>query len=469
MVRWRRLSSCDGPSPGRGLVKQIPANLQRETAGVLAIHTYANTRAWIWRPTTPPDTGIDGTIEIAIASGPTGQQVAVQSKSGRSYIRSETARSFQLYATSDDIAYWESYSLPVLVCVYDPSDSALYAVSVKDYLRDFPETRARPHRFLFDKERDRVTTEAESWIQDVAFRRLRSYVGRRPLEITEWLHSNLLRVATTPASVFSAPVVRPFSRAVDQEAPLRPVFVEKEQRCWSFSDLESDATFDNHLDRQKVEQFPWEDMLGDGKRFSYLLELLYLCLRRHLKGLPIAFDRVKKRYYFLPNNGDRRRWQYKSQLRQAKRTVAAPFGHKGLWVHHAAKFGWQSLGNLMFLKIIPAYVFTEHGTAIKGDEDVIRLNVKKRKREYNKQVFQHLVFWREVLAKGTDRISLQTGGSAIVFEQTFLSQSASFGIPDDPGSFARLTEPMDEALDETGFEEEELEGGEGAIHAADEP
>lgn len=450
-------------------MKQLPANFQKETAGVLAIHSFANGRHWIWRPVGSPDTGIDGTLEVASPSGGvSGKQLGVQSKSGRSYIRSETAGTFQFYATADDVAYWEAHTLPVLLCVYDPIEKRLYAVSVKDYLRDFPDTRAAPHRFLFDKSLDRVAGKADVWIRDVAFSGTRSYRIRRPVTIQERIHTNLLVVRRPHPVVLSAAITKPFESSALPGTLLRPAFVQREQRCWSFADLRSDSSFDDHLDQGDIVTWSWEDLVQDTVRSSYLFELLYLTLRRHMRGLPIAFDRDRKRYYFLSDNSRKRTWDYRSQFRRAKRTVAAPIGDQGYWFHHSAKFTWQSLGSLMLLKVIPGYVFTHGGTAIKGDEDVIRLNVKKRKREYNKQVFQHLVFWREVLAKGNDSIAIDTGVDALTLDKDYISQDVPFGIYDDAGTFAQLTEPEDEAMDEADFEDEqELDGGHGSLRGDD--
>jgi hypothetical protein len=455
-------------------MKQLPANYQKETAGVLAISTFANRRNWIWRPTIPPDTGIDGTIEIAaVGTGVTGRQLGIQSKSGRSYIRGETEGAFHFYSNASDVEYWNGHSLPVLLFVFDTVNKRLYALSIKDYLRDHPEARSAPYRLLFDKRLDRVTDAAHAWMRDAAIGTPRSYRKRRAETLKERLHTNLLLARPPFPVIFSAAVTKPFERPMpplEPGLPLRPIFVERENRCWSFGDLRSDISFDDHLDQSDIRPWAWNELLSDEARSSYLFELLYSLLRRHMRGLPIGFDRIRKRHYFLPDNTSKRTWDYKSQLRKAKRMVAAPFGDKGYWFHHSAKLTWHSLGALMLLKIIPGYVFTKGGTAIMGDEDVIRLNVKKRKREYNKQVFQHLIFWREVLARGSDRIAIETGGGTLTIDKDFVSQNVSFGIFDDPGSFAQLTEPDDEAIDETDFEDEQdIDGGPDSLQDEEEP
>jgi len=451
-------------------MKQLPANFQKETAGVLAIHSFANANQWIWRPTSPPDTGIDGTLEIVRpGGGVSGKQVGVQSKSGRSYIRNETSEAFQFYATPDDVAYWEAHTLPVLLCVYDPIGRELYALSVKDYLRECPDARTAPHRFLFDKSLDLVAGNADVWMRDVAFGCARSYRPRHPVAIQERVHTNLLVARRPYPAVFSAAIATPFQSPPPPGTQPKPAFVKKEQRCWSFADLRTDSSFDDHLDHGDIVTWTWEALLLDEVRSAYLYELLYVTLRRHLRGLPVAFDRERKRYYFLPDSGERRTWQYKSQFRRTTRTVAAPIGNQGYWFHHSARFRWQALDQLMFLKVVPGYVFTHGGTAIKADEDVIRLNVRKRKREYNRQVFQHLIFWREVLARGRASIAIDAGGAALTLDKDYISQDVPFGIHDDAGTFARLTEPEDEGIDEADFaDEQELDAGHDSLQDDDE-
>src|SRR6266487_278627 len=100
-------------------MKRTPANYTTERAGLIAIDQAVNGWGWMWRPTTPPDTGVDGTIEVAEVSTATGKQLAVQAKSGRSYFRNETETTFEFLARSEDVDYWKRYALPVLLMVYD--------------------------------------------------------------------------------------------------------------------------------------------------------------------------------------------------------------------------------------------------------------------------------------------------------------------------------------------------------------
>ena len=186
-------------------MKRTPANYPMEVAGTSAISEVAKRWNWIWRPNPPPDTGVDGTLEVVEAPNEaTGKQLAVQSKAGRSYIHNETAETFEFHAKENDVRYWEGYSLPVLLIVYDPSINELYGISVRDYLRDKPEALRRPHRFVFNKETDRIADDvSRHWIRDVACLAPRSYTTRLAVSVSEILHTNLLPVISMPDRVFA--------------------------------------------------------------------------------------------------------------------------------------------------------------------------------------------------------------------------------------------------------------------------
>jgi hypothetical protein len=250
------------------------------------------------------------------------------------------------------------------------------------------------------------------------------------------------------------------------------ISIDKASQCWTLHDLTHiSSPLRDHIDIATVRSVPWTEAIADTQLQSYVFELLYRTLRAHMRGLPITFDKARTRYYFLPKEGQARTWRYQSLRRKAERKVAHPFSGK-YWAHHAAKFTWEFHGNRLFLKIVPAYVFTENGSTVQADEDVIRLNVKKRKREYNRQVFQHLIFWREILAKDGTQIRLTTGtDQALLIDKNFVCQQVTFGIYDDKQSFSTITKPMEEAIDESAFlseSEDALTSDEDAYDQSDE-
>lgn len=444
-------------------MKNTPGNYRTETAGTLAIHSLLHGWGWIWRPTPPPDTGIDGKAEVVDAPAvATGRELAIQSKSGRSYIRNESDTTFEFVANPDDIAYWKGHSLPVILAVYDPTLKKLYGISIKDYLRDKPEALQKPHRIVFHKDSDLLAgDEARAWLRRLAHAGDRSYTTRSSQVVTETLHTNLLAVLSSPTTVFRA-------RVLESKADLPRGFprIEREGHIWSFEDP-SDATsaLRSLVDAGAVDGFSVKELLADKNRNKYVSELLYQVVRHNLRGLPIGFDRAHRRHYFLPDKGGPRSWSYDSVKKRATRKVAHPLSGKH-WAHLAAHLTWERFGDRWFLKVVPAYVFTDGGDAVQADEDIIRLNVKKRRREYNRQVFQHLIFWREVLARGSNHIALATGGEPVLIDKHYVSYQVGFGVPDDRASIAAIAAPVDEeVLHEDDFEED---GGEEYLEGATE-
>lgn len=84
----------------------------------------------VYRPIPHSDVGIDGLIEVTdTVSGVeqfTGRLVAVQIKCGASYLRPRGDDHWIYYATDDEIRYWQSFCLPVLLVIVDPQLKLAY-------------------------------------------------------------------------------------------------------------------------------------------------------------------------------------------------------------------------------------------------------------------------------------------------------------------------------------------------------
>ncbi|WP_439568868.1 DUF4365 domain-containing protein [Sphingopyxis sp.] len=110
-------------------------NARTERAGVNAVDDACNALDLIWRDLYQEDVGVDGTIEVCIGEFPSGKLVGAQVKSGRSYIRSETASGFRFYPDADDLTYWGQLSIPLILFVHDPADRSVYWVDVTKHIQ----------------------------------------------------------------------------------------------------------------------------------------------------------------------------------------------------------------------------------------------------------------------------------------------------------------------------------------------
>jgi hypothetical protein len=104
---------------------------QTERVGVDAVRLAFSRLGWFPRETERPDYGVDLFVETATDDGrPTGRHLAVQVKSGTSYIGASgdgVVRPDQAH-----IEYWQGYSMPIIVAVYDPGTEAVYWQVVSD-------------------------------------------------------------------------------------------------------------------------------------------------------------------------------------------------------------------------------------------------------------------------------------------------------------------------------------------------
>jgi hypothetical protein len=79
------------------------------------------------------DVGIDGFIELVHSEQVSGQLIAIQVKSGDSYLDAEANR-FVVPTDEQHVRYWESVLVPVVLVCYSPTMDKAAWVSVRDYI-----------------------------------------------------------------------------------------------------------------------------------------------------------------------------------------------------------------------------------------------------------------------------------------------------------------------------------------------
>jgi len=136
-----------------------PRTQQTGTAGLLFVQEVVNGHGSIFRPVhQETDVGIDGHIELVDSGTASGRLVAVQIKSGDSYLV-EKEDQFRVPVDEKHLSYWKSYMVPVILVCYSPTKSLAAWTSVRDYVEQeeylgrVPITSIRiPLRRPFDKE-----------------------------------------------------------------------------------------------------------------------------------------------------------------------------------------------------------------------------------------------------------------------------------------------------------------------------
>jgi hypothetical protein len=115
---------------------KVGVNYAKERLGIAAVQTYAARRQQIWRETGTGDVGIDGNLEFVSPEGfATSRIVAVQIKSGPSYFASPLDSGWKFYPEEKHRTYWESFPLPVLLILHDPSGGVSYWADARQALR----------------------------------------------------------------------------------------------------------------------------------------------------------------------------------------------------------------------------------------------------------------------------------------------------------------------------------------------
>jgi hypothetical protein len=135
-----------------------PKTKQTANAGVLYVETVVNNHGSIFRRVhQEEDVGIDGFIELVHDESASGKLIAVQIKSGDSYL-SEAGDCFEVAVNEKHLSYWRNFMLPVILVCYSPTKDVAAWISLRDfieqeeYLGRVPITKVNiPLRNIFDQ------------------------------------------------------------------------------------------------------------------------------------------------------------------------------------------------------------------------------------------------------------------------------------------------------------------------------
>ena len=98
---------------------------QTERVGVHAVSFILADLGWFPKELARPDYGVDLWVETATEDGrPSGRHLAVQIKSGSSYVSAGGGGT--LYVDHAHVQYWNGYSIPVIVVVYNADTAVAY-------------------------------------------------------------------------------------------------------------------------------------------------------------------------------------------------------------------------------------------------------------------------------------------------------------------------------------------------------
>lgn len=127
---------------------KFPYTEINERTGVLHVASILTQMGLIFRESSNSDTGIDGYIEeVNDNHEATGRLLAVQIKSGTSYIH-EQGDDIAFYADESHIKYWKLYPIPVILCLHNPENGCTYFQTIKSHGPELSTKIIIPHSQL---------------------------------------------------------------------------------------------------------------------------------------------------------------------------------------------------------------------------------------------------------------------------------------------------------------------------------
>ena len=107
------------------------SNTLTEREGVAAVQQCLTQMGWIFRENPHTDYGIDGDVEQVMNDEPTNSHIALQIKSGPSYLKENREGNITFYIDEWHYKYWLQSDRPVLILFYDKANDRVIWEQVK--------------------------------------------------------------------------------------------------------------------------------------------------------------------------------------------------------------------------------------------------------------------------------------------------------------------------------------------------
>jgi hypothetical protein len=291
-----------------------------------------------------------------------------------------------------------------------------------------------------------------------------------PERVRDVLLGNLLEVISFPPVVWSAPTEKKNSRDVSAEIPEPEGHIIRNKCLFTFANLSADrCRLRKVVTVAKVQKEATRDWLLDADKARPLIALLNQALTSHLSKLAIRKEE-KGRYFFRPNkDGTTRLWQNgKDRPREVAASKTNPTDNRTFWVHHAARIRFKRLGDRFFMAIEPTYFFTTDGETAFAGQKMGRMVMMWAGRQKNPDILRNFVFWVKTIAKGSQRLQIETGAQPIAVSGIPALAVANVGIASDHIRIRSLLSISDRELDEVAQEIEVVPGDDIGEHHIDE-
>lgn len=221
---------------------------------------------------------------------------------------------------------------------------------------------------------------------------------------TEWLYSNLLKVAALPEHLYTASTNHRFAGALwtalqQAGGEIGPEWLLTSKRIVSFRDLREHPwnTICNPSTVRIYDMSEWAETDDPDRRRDFV-RLLNHCLRAFTRSRNLSYRKDLDCYYFPPTPDLKpRAITYRSLQQDATRDVFAVYYKKNdpeavSYFRHAAFCGsFQRYGREWYLQITPTYVYTVDGYKLSKFQGELLAGIKRFDR--NAALVGQIVMW----------------------------------------------------------------------------
>jgi hypothetical protein len=363
---------------------------------------------FIYDPRGRLEAGTDGIIELRDpkSGAPLGKLLGVQVKSTESgpYVR-ENDRSFEYLLRPDDLKYWRTSNIPVIIVLWRKSDETAYWKEVSNCVK------GEERRLKFDKGTDVFDTRCADRIGALTIDRRTHGVFLPPLNQGEEAIINLLRIKL-PDEIFLA--TSPFGSGRDAIPELmkhdspRFDWVIRKRRFVSFFDPREFATR-TIVDLDQVEAIDtkllaFNDDLDDTNNIIDLL-------RRTVEwqtSTQLSYLRKERLFHFRATVINKSRsYRYFASVNETSATVVSAYANKknpkaqGYVRHHAARLRFDRLADEWFAVIDPDFYFTKNGFQPHPFPEALLAG--KKRLERNAAIRGQVIMWQQLLVESGKR------------------------------------------------------------------
>lgn len=349
------------------------------------------------------EAGTDGIIELRDpkSGAPLGKLLGVQVKSTDSgqYVR-ESDNGFEYLLKPEDLKYWRTSNIPVIIVLWRKSDETAYWKDVSDCVT------GEERRLKFDKGADVFDPRCADRIGALTIDRRTPGVFLPPLNQGEDAIINLLRVKL-PDEIFIS--TSPFGSGRDavpelvKQGNIRFDWVIRKRRFVSFFDPREYGTR-AIVDLDQVEAIDTKLIALNDERddINDTMDLLRRTVERQTTT-QLFFLRKDRLFHFKAVSiGKSRSYRYMSNVNETSAKVVSAYASKkkegrGYVRHHAARLRFERLADEWFVVIDPNFYFTTDGFQPHRYPEALLAG--KKRLERNAAVRGQVIMWQHLLVE----------------------------------------------------------------------